>query len=203
MKRLSLSPTAMVALICTLAICLTGLLAVTPAKAAVNPENLFEFDGEYYYFDDYGNMYLYDEDAAESAEPVGTAVNDGYYGNIASGEDSLGADASLSGFPGVAVGDMQDWANNNASVATNAASTGLLIVAIILGIYCLLCMLGALLLLSAWKTNRMGRAIAGSIIFTLVAIFGINLIALAVAVLGWVGVGKIEARRSAKSGDCL
>ena len=189
MKRLSLSPTAMVALICTLAICLTGLLAVTPAKAAVNPENLFEFDGEYYYFDDYGNMYLYDEDAAESAESVGTAVNDGYYGNIASGEDSLGADASLSGFPGVAVGDMQDWANNNASVATNAASTGLLIVAIILGIFCLLCMLG--------------RAIAGSIIFTLAAIFGINLIALAVAVLGWVGVGKIEARRSAKSGDCL
>ena len=203
MKRLSLSPTAMVALICTLAICLTGLLAVTPAKAAVNPENLFEFDGEYYYFDDYGNMYLYDEDAAESAEPVGTAVNDGYYGNIASGEDSLGADASLSGFPGVAVGDMQDWANNNASVATNAASTGLLIVAIILGIYCLLCMLGALLLLSAWRTGKVCQAIAGSVILTIAAVLGPNLIALAAAVLGWIGVWRLASQKPAPNGDYL
>ena len=129
MKRLSISPTAVVILLCTLAICMVSIFVISPAQAAVDPENLFEFGGEYYYFDDYGNMYLYDEEAEKTPEgadgdssggdygsiPSGNGVfsisdqSGGYYGDIPTGEEALGAITGQTNLPEVTTDDVQNW----------------------------------------------------------------------------------------------
>lgn len=222
MKRLSVSPAVVVGLLCALVICMVGIFAVTPAQAAVAPENLFEFDGEYYYFDDYGNMYLYDEEAAKSStetevdssgehyggSPSGNEVfsiansSESYHDDIPTGDEALGAITGQSNLPEVTAGDVQSWSNRYSDMFTSAASISLIAVAVILGIYGLFCLIGALLLLFAWRTGKTGQAIAGSVILTITAILGANLITLAAAVLGWIGVWRLSSNKSDQNGDC-
>ena len=223
MKRISISPTAAVALLCVLAICIFSIFAVSPAQAAVDPENLFEFDGEYYYFDDYGNMYLYDEEAERTSDevdgdspgghygsiPSGNQVfsisdsSGSYYGDIPTGEEALGAITGQTDLPEVSTDEVQEWVDRGSDMFANAASISLIVVAVILGIYGLLCLIGALLLLLAWRSGKTGQAIAGSVTITIAAVLGTNLIALAAAVLGWIGVWRLASNKPAQNGDCL
>lgn len=223
MKRLSISPTAVVILLCTLAICMVSIFVISPAQAAVDPENLFEFGGEYYYFDDYGNMYLYDEEAEKTPEgadgdssggdygsiPSGNGVfsisdqSGGYYGDIPTGEEALGAITGQTDLPEVTTDDVRDSVDRSSDMFTSAASISLIVVAIILSIYGLFCLIGSLLLLFAWRTGKVCQAIAGSVILTIAAVLGPNLIALAAAVLGWIGVWRLASQKPATNGDYL
>lgn len=63
------------------------------------------------------------------------------------------------------------------------------------GVISVICLLGASLLTAAWKTGRIGFAIGGGVIFTILAVIQIpttvfDLPLIVAAVLTWIGVAK-------------
>lgn len=129
--------------------------------------------------------------------------NGGYYGDIPTGEEALGVITGQTDLPEVTTDDVRDSVDRSSDMFTSAASISLIVVAIILSIYGLFCLIGSLLLLFAWRTGKVCQAIAGSVILTIAAVLGPNLIALAAAVLGWIGVWRLASQKPAPNGDYL
>lgn len=127
----------------------------------------------------------------------------GYYGDIPTDKEALGSITGQINLPEITSDDVQDMMNYSSDMVTSVASVSLIIVAVILGIYGLFCLVGSLLLLFAWRTGKVCQAIAGFVILTIAAVLGPNLIALAAAVLGWIGVWRLASQKPAPNGDYL
>ena len=103
--------------------------------------------------------------------------------------------------------DKDDWPYDTGSFAKDIGTITiiLLIVFGVLGVG--LNLIGGLLLISAWRNARMGRAIAGSILFTVSVLISFNLLSLVAAILGWAGViaSSVSNRpqNPSQNGDCL
>ena len=98
------------------------------------------------------------------------------------------------------------YANNSIYDAAEYISSPsywpLIIEMIILGLYGLICLMGAMLLRISWKTGQMGTAIAGSVLLTIDAVLVLNIVNLSTAILplvaaalGWIGVARIGNRK--------
>lgn len=81
-----------------------------------------------------------------------------------------------------------DWPYDTGSFAQDIGTITIILL-IVFGVFGIgLNLIGGLLLISAWRNARMGRAIAGSILFTVSMLISFNLFSMVAAILGWAGV---------------